>query len=77
MKFAGDKYILQPTVKSMSVYDISPSDLIVLDNVPYECRNLAYCEVLDKSSLDFPVTRAHTKSVGEIIKDIVLEEAFT
>ena len=38
---------------------------------------MAYCEVLDKSSLDFPVTRAHTKSVGEIIKDIVLEEAFT
>lgn len=77
LKVAGDKYILQPTVKSLSVYDISPSDLIVLDNIPYECRNLAYCEVLDKSSLDFPVTRAHTKSVGEIIKDIVLEEAFT
>lgn len=77
LKVVGDKYILQPTVKSLSVYDISPSDLIVLDNIPYECRNLAYCEVLDKSSLDFPVTRAHTKSVGEIIKDIVLEEAFT
>lgn len=47
LKVAGDKYILQPTVKSLSVYDISPSDLIVLDNIPYECRNLAYCEVLD------------------------------
>ena len=77
LKVAGDKYILQPTVKSLSVYDVSPSDIIVLDNIPYECRNMAYCEVLDKSSLDFPVTRAHTKSVGEIIKDIVLEEAFT
>ena len=77
MKLAGDKHVLQPTVKSLGVYDISPNDLIVLDNLPYECRNLSYSEVLDKNNLDFPVTRAHTKSVGEIIKDIVLEEAFT
>lgn len=39
LKVAGDKYILQPTVKSLSVYDISPSDLIVLDNAGVSHEN--------------------------------------